>query len=66
MLRFTDGATFSARLSEKTTLTVAPPTAFGFLSANPTGISIVGSQLEVPGGRTLSVVGGTSQCKGAH
>ncbi|MDH3602446.1 MAG: filamentous hemagglutinin N-terminal domain-containing protein, partial [Candidatus Tectomicrobia bacterium] len=57
-LRFADGATFSARLSEKTTLTVAAPSAFGFLSENPAGITLVDSQLEVPDGESLSIVGG--------
>jgi len=57
-LRFTDGATFSARLSERTTLTVAAPSAFGFFSENPAGITIADSQLEVPDGESLSIVGG--------
>jgi filamentous hemagglutinin family protein len=34
-LRFADGATFSAHMSEKSTLTIAPPAAFGFLGAVP-------------------------------
>jgi filamentous hemagglutinin family protein len=33
VLRFADGAEFSTRLSEKSTLTVAAPSAFGFLRA---------------------------------
>jgi large exoprotein involved in heme utilization and adhesion len=47
-------------------LTVAPPSAFGFLTANPAGIQVVNASfqgtpklLQVPAGRTLSLVGGT-------
>ena len=57
-IRFSDGATFSAHLSEKSTLTVAPPVAFGFLDSNPAGITIQGSQLAVQEGKTFSVTGG--------
>ena len=39
-------------------LTVAPPTAFGFLGNNPAAITIQGSRLRVNDGKTLSVVGG--------
>ena len=58
VLRFADGAMFSARLNEKSTLTVASPAAFGFLSEKPAGIAIEGSRLEVPKSETLSLVGG--------
>ena len=58
VLHFADGTEFSARLTEKSTLTVAAPSAFGFLRANPAGIAIEGSHLEVPEGKTLSLVGG--------
>ncbi len=58
MLRFADGATFSAHLNEKSTLTVASPAAFGFLSENPAGIAIKGSEFQVPEGETISLVGG--------
>src|SRR5712691_4991902 len=34
-LRFADGATFSAHLGQESTLTVAPPAAFGFLGSTP-------------------------------
>lgn len=39
-------------------LTTAPPSAFGFLSNNPAAISVQGSLLQVPAGKTLSVVAG--------
>jgi filamentous hemagglutinin family protein len=57
-LRLADGATFSAHLGEKSTLTVAAPAAFGFLGSTPGPITMQGSALEVPAGQTLSVVGG--------
>src|SRR5206468_527688 len=57
-LRFADGATFSAHLGEKSTFTVAPPAAFGFLGSTPAPITIQGSALQVPEGKVLSVVGG--------
>jgi filamentous hemagglutinin family protein len=56
-LRLADGARFSARLSETSTLSVAPPAAFGFLGP-PAAITVEGSTLQVPEGATLSVVGG--------
>ena len=43
-------------------LTSAPPSAFGFLNANPAGIQVLSNAvpvLQVPVGRTLSLVGGT-------
>ena len=45
-------------------LTSAPPAAFGFLSSNPAPIAIQGSSLQVPEGKTLSVVGGDIQITG--
>jgi filamentous hemagglutinin family protein len=57
-LRFADGAAFSAHLNAKSTLTVASPAAFGFLNAAPAGIEVQGSELSVPEGDTLSMVGG--------
>ena len=63
-LRFADGATFSTQLSAKSTLTVASPSAFGFLRDNPSGITIADSQLEVPDGESLSIVGGDIRMMG--
>ena len=52
--------------SSSEVLTVAPPSAFGFLTANPAGIQVVNANfqapvrvMQVPAGRTLSLVGGT-------
>src|SRR5262245_7636558 len=66
MLRFTDGATFSAHLGERSTLTTAPPAAFGFLGPTPAAITVQGSFLEVPEGKAVSVVGGEIQIVGGQ
>src|SRR5262249_43429653 len=60
-LRLADGATFSAHLSEISTLSVASPAAFGFLGPQPAAITVQNRFLEVPEGATLSVVGGDVQ-----
>jgi filamentous hemagglutinin family protein len=53
-----DSVLFSATRPANSVLTVAPPSAFGFLNNSPTAISIEGSFLEVPEGETLSLIGG--------
>ena len=60
-IALSDGNTFAATPSSSEVLTVAPPSAFGFLTANPAGIQVrnVPRTLQVPAGRTLSLVGGT-------
>jgi filamentous hemagglutinin family protein len=63
-LRFADGAKFFATPGQESVLTVASPAAFGFLSGNPAGISIQESRLQVPAGKTLSVVGGDVEMRG--
>jgi filamentous hemagglutinin family protein len=57
-LRFADGATLHANPIESSVLSAAPPAAFGFLGKEPQGISLAGSHLQVPAGKTLSMVGG--------
>ena len=57
-LSFSDGAKFYANLSNGSTLTSAPIAAFGFLSATPAAITVQESFLQVPIGKTLSLVGG--------
>jgi large exoprotein involved in heme utilization and adhesion len=59
-----DSAKFYANLSQESVLTSAPPAAFGFLSSNPASIAIQGSALQVPEGKTLSVIGGDIQITG--
>ena len=58
-LRLADGARFSARLSDTSVLTVAPPAAFGFLGPTPASITVQGSTLQVPEANTVALVGGT-------
>jgi hypothetical protein len=57
-LRFADGARFSASDPDASTLTVAPPQAFGFLDAEPAALTVDRSTLEVPSGNRFSLVGG--------
>lgn len=47
-LRLADGTRFVARLSDTTTLSVAPPAAFGFLGPTAAPITVQGSALSVP------------------
>ena len=61
VLRFADGAIFSAHIGERSTLTTAPPVAFGFLGPTPAAITVQGSALEVSEGKAVSVVGGEIQ-----
>ena len=65
-LRLADEARFSARLSQTSTLSMAPPVAFGFLGPQPAGITISGSTLTVPPGATLAVIGGDIQITGGR
>jgi large exoprotein involved in heme utilization and adhesion len=66
VLRFADGATFSARLGQDSVLSVAPPAVFGFLGDTPAPITIQGSSLRVTPGKTLSVVGGDISMRGGN
>jgi filamentous hemagglutinin family protein len=64
VLRLADGGAFFADVNAPSVLTTAPPVAFGFLSPTPAGITIRESVLEVPEGRSLSVVGGDVEIVG--
>ena len=56
-LKLSDGARFQATNPSGSTLSAAPPSAFGFLTATPARITVNGSTLgPVPG--TLGLVGG--------
>jgi filamentous hemagglutinin family protein len=70
-LKMADGGRFNANLGGGDTLTSAPVSAFGFLSANPAPVSVTGSNMSVdfrniiPGlgltvspGKALSIVAG--------
>ena len=67
-LKLKDGARFDAKPSaHDALLTTAPPEAFGFLDGNVAPITVKGgpeSALEVPEGKTLSVVGGDIKIQG--
>ncbi|MGE0415440.1 MAG: filamentous hemagglutinin N-terminal domain-containing protein [Acetobacteraceae bacterium] len=62
-LRMTDGAKFQATNPDASTLTAAPPAAFGFLSSNPRQVSVNGSELGPVTG-TLGLVGGAVTISG--
>ncbi len=53
-----DGGLFNASAPKESIFTSADPSAFGFLGDNPGSITVEGSFLEAPEGRTLSVIGG--------
>ena len=57
-----DGGTFAATVDPTTSvLTTASPVAFGFLDPTPRSVQVDGATLEVPEGKTLSVIGGNTQ-----
>jgi filamentous hemagglutinin family protein len=63
-LKMSDGAKFQATNPDASTLSAAPPAAFGFLTARPAAITVNGSTLgPVPG--TLGVVAGPISITGA-
>lgn len=57
-IRFPDGGVFDASNPANTVLSVADPSAFGFLNAGPKSITVAGAALAVPAGETLSLIGG--------
>lgn len=59
-----DTGQFHARFPERSTLSVAPPTAFGFLTHTPAPIEIHDSRLSVSTGQTLSLIGGELSLRG--
>jgi filamentous hemagglutinin family protein len=60
-LRFADGARFQASTPTGSTLTAAPPEAFGFLGGKSGTIALNGSSLATIPGKDLSIVGGPVQ-----
>ena len=60
-IKLADGNIVAATPSSSEVLTVHPPSAFGFLTANPAGIQVSTAPgvMRVPVGQTLSLVGGT-------
>lgn len=65
-LRLGSDGEFNASDIEKSVLTVAAPSAFGFLAAKPAAITLQDSKLAVPTGKTLSLIGGDLQLNGIH
>ena len=59
VLQFQDNVGFTSMPSLRDQLlSSSPPESFGFARENPGGISLHGSQLMLPNGETLSIVGG--------
>jgi large exoprotein involved in heme utilization and adhesion len=69
-LKMSDGAKFQATNPDASTLSAAPPAAFGFLTAQPAAIAVNGSGVNggfgVPSGRTLGLVAGPVTITGAR
>jgi filamentous hemagglutinin family protein len=57
-LQLSDGGVFYTDPSKTSKLTIAAPSAFGFLSSKPESIEIKGSTLKVPEGESISIIGG--------
>ena len=64
-LRLQDGGRFEARTPNNSLLTVAPVTAFGFLTDSPAPITTQDSTLIVPPMKPLSLIGGNLQLQGS-
>lgn len=58
VLHLQDNGKFDARQPDKSILTTAPISAFGFLTNMPADLKIQGSNLSLPTGETLSLIGG--------
>jgi len=58
VLRFEDGGNFNARHPEASILSVAPISAFGFLTDSPSSITVENSQLSVSEQQSFSLIGG--------
>jgi filamentous hemagglutinin family protein len=57
-LRFADGAVYSARDPTRSSLSMAKPESFGFLSPQPASLTVNGSQLSFKPGQTATLTGG--------
>jgi filamentous hemagglutinin family protein len=57
-VKMSDGAKFQASNPDASTLSAAPPAAFGFMNARPAALTVNGSTLAVPQSQTLGLVGG--------
>ena len=57
-LRFSDGSRYSATDPVGSTLSLAAPESFGFLSPQPASLTIMGSQLALKPGKTTTLTAG--------
>mgnify|MGYP003599594055 CR=1 FL=1 len=65
-LRLGESGRFGASNPADSLLSTDPPSAFGFLSEHPAPITLRGSNLEVPAGKSLSLVGGDIALNGSE
>jgi filamentous hemagglutinin family protein len=68
-IKLADGARFQATNPDGSTLSSAPPAAFGFLNATPGMITVNGSaqsKLQVGSGQTLGLIGGPVSINGGR
>jgi hypothetical protein len=63
-VRFSDGSRYSATDPANSTLTLAAPESFGFLSPQPASLTIAGSQLELKPGKTATLTAGDVSLSG--
>jgi filamentous hemagglutinin family protein len=63
-VRFSDGSRYSATDPSNSTLTLAAPESFGFLSPQPASLTIAGSQLELKPGKTVTLTAGDVSLSG--
>ncbi len=64
-LEFADGNSFNALHPERSTLTQAPPEAFGFMDAQPVAIHIDGSELVLKAGQQATLSAGDIAIRGS-
>jgi filamentous hemagglutinin family protein len=57
-IKLADGGHFDAINAAADVLTTAPPSAFGFVNAQPSPVSLQGSQLAVSAGKDLLIISG--------
>jgi filamentous hemagglutinin family protein len=65
-LKMSDGAKFQATNPDASTLSAAPPAAFGFLTTQPPALTVDGSRLRVTPRQTLGLVAGPVTVNGAR
>ncbi len=66
VIKLADSGQFTADLTKTSLLTVAAPTAFGFLTAAPAALSLTNSHLDLNSGKMLSLSAGQLIIEGSH